>query len=68
MLRLWNLGTRRELTTLRGHTATVGALAFSGDGHWLASGGWDGEIRLWPAPSFAEIAAAESKKEKGLHP
>ena len=33
----------------KGHTGYVSALAFSPDSKILASGGWDGRIRLWRA-------------------
>lgn len=33
--------------TLVGHTRDVGALAWSSDGRWLVSGGWDQVIRWW---------------------
>jgi WD40 repeat protein/serine/threonine protein kinase len=38
--------TGRRLV-LRGHRQRVLRVAFSPDGKWLASGSWDGEIRLW---------------------
>jgi eukaryotic-like serine/threonine-protein kinase len=46
-VRLWDLGTRRELAPLQGHTAFVISLAFSPDGKILASGSNDSTVKLW---------------------
>ncbi|MBE9036894.1 AAA-like domain-containing protein [aff. Roholtiella sp. LEGE 12411] len=35
------------LKTLKGHTASVWGVAFSPDGQFLASGSFDGTVRLW---------------------
>ncbi len=44
---------------LTGHTGAVYCVAFSADGHWLASGSADETICLWDvAQGFVEIAAA----------
>jgi WD40 repeat protein len=39
----------RLLMKLGGHRANLEAVAFSPDGKWLASGGWDNEMRLYKA-------------------
>ena len=44
---LWQVAEGRQLTTDRGHTGWVQALAFSPDGALLASGSHDQTIRLW---------------------
>ena len=43
------LMTGELLKTLTGHTSIVESVAYSPDGHTLASGAWDGTVRLWDA-------------------
>jgi hypothetical protein len=48
MLKIWDVATGRLILTLKGHLAGVQKVAFSPDGR-LASGSFDGTVRLWDA-------------------
>ena len=49
-IHLFNVRTR-QVRVLRGHKDQVIGLHYSGDGRSLASGSWDGEIRVWDLTS-----------------
>jgi hypothetical protein len=55
-VRAWDLATGEILATLRGHTDTVEALAFSPDGRTLASGSRDKTVKLWAVSNGQDTA------------
>jgi WD40 repeat protein len=48
-LKIWDVGTGRELATLHGHQYMVNCVTFSADGKTLISGGADEAVRFWDA-------------------
>jgi WD40 repeat protein len=46
-VKLWNLGTGREVQEFKGHTQPVRAVAFTFDGRYALSASDDGTIRVW---------------------
>jgi WD40 repeat protein len=53
MITIWDLASRREVITLKGHARSIEDLFFLGDGNTLVSIGLD-EVRVWRAPSLNE--------------
>jgi serine/threonine protein kinase/WD40 repeat protein len=62
-LKLFDFHSRQELISLPANGALVD-LRFSADGNLLAAVGYRGELYLWRAPSWKEIAAAEQKTRR----
>jgi len=59
---LWSLATYQEMASLPGQEDGQ-SISFSRDGNTMATGGWEQDtVRIWRAPSFAEIDAAQPKK------
>jgi WD40 repeat protein len=62
-VRLWDTEPGATLPVLRGHTSYVYPVAYTADGHLIASGAWerlpsgawDGRVRLWDATTGAAV-------------
>jgi WD40 repeat protein len=44
---LFDAATGKRLRTIRGHEGAIAGVAFSPDGRWLATGGWDSTALVW---------------------
>ena len=55
-MKLWDVATRTNITTLQGHTDLVFSVAFSPDGTTLASGSGDYTVKLWDVATRTNIA------------
>jgi WD40 repeat protein len=69
MVKLWDMETRQELLTLPGTGSEIYAIEFTDNGNTILAGraacfGRDisGLCQFWTAPSWGEIAAAESSR------
>ena len=54
-VKLWDVRTKQELSTLKGHAATVIEPAFCPDGRTLASVSYDGTVKLWDVNAKQEL-------------
>ncbi len=65
---VYRVGEAAPRATMRAHRARVGAVAFAPDGNWLASGGWDEEVRQWSMAALTvdpEVAVREAEAAWG---
>src|SRR5205085_2211419 len=63
LIRFWNLETLKFALVLEHSLGPAVHINFSQDGKLLASQDGNGIIKLWPAPSFAEIARRELEQK-----
>jgi hypothetical protein len=63
-VKLWDMNTQQELITLASESVILWGLAFSPDGNKIIGRDDHGLVRIWRAPSWAEIEAAEKAQQK----
>ncbi len=54
-IKIWNMSSGNEISTLHGHEGSVYSVAWNPDGTKLASGSGDKTIKIWDASSGNEI-------------
>ena len=54
-VKLWNVATRQEVSTLRGHNHNIFATLFSPDGNLFVTADFGGAVRVWSALPFEAI-------------
>jgi WD40 repeat protein len=59
-IKLWDISTKKELVTLKGHTDTPYLLAFNPADTTLVSFGYDQTLRLWDATGKSDTELASS--------
>jgi WD40 repeat protein len=55
-VKVFDLTRKQERLALKGHKGTVSGIAYSPDGRALATGSWDGTVRLWDPETGTERA------------
>ena len=63
---VWDLESQRQLVALAGESSILSGVAFSPDGNVIGSRNSRGDVYLWRAPTFEEIAAAEARRQKKI--
>jgi len=56
---LWVVETGQTAATIEGHSGDVWALALSADGRLVATGSFDGAVRLWEVATGRQLATLE---------
>lgn len=62
---VWDVETGAAVAWLGGHEALINSVAWSPDGAYLATGGWDETVRVWDTSTWQE---AYRPAEAGLWP
>ena len=65
-IKVWDVETRSEVRSLKGHKKDVLTVAFSPDGKRIVSGGYDHLIKLWDAENGTEIGSINGPKNRAI--
>jgi WD40 repeat protein len=57
---IWDIATRKEVVTMRGHTGALTTAAYSADGSLVVTGGTDNTVRVWNAETGRGVAIDRS--------
>lgn len=60
---VWDVTNGEMIMKLDGHTDSVTNVAFSNDGVYLATGGMDGQVRIWSVSEKKLVVALEAGDE-----
>jgi len=66
-VKLWDTAKRHFLRTLGPHPWRVHAISFSGDGRYLASSSWEGDVRIFEVATGQEVVAPLYGHGSGVH-
>lgn len=61
--KLWEVATGRNVFTMEGHKLDINDVAFTPDGHLLASGSVDGTIKFWDLKTGREVRTLSNLSE-----
>ncbi len=60
--------TGKPIRSLSGHKDRVTSAAYSPDGQWIATAGWDGTARIWDAKTGKEVRRLDVPATKSYNP
>ena len=62
-IKLWDIATGEEITTLKRHSDRVTSVSFSPNGKTIVSGSWDNTIKLWDIATGEEITTLTGHRD-----